>query len=115
MAALLDGEGLPASTPPRRGSTITLSGRLARVYGYASLVGPALFGHAVEQAGAMLDMAMAACRDPEPESDGEALEAIGAALSAAAAQLTEEDGVRPAIDLVYRSIVRAAPELPEPA
>ena len=115
MAALLDGEGLPASTPPRRGSTITLSGRLARVYGYASLVGPALFGRALEQAGAMLDMAMAACRDPEPEADGEALEAIGAALSAAAALLTEEDGVRPAIDLVYRSIVRAATELPEPA
>ena len=115
MAALLDGEGLPASTPPRRGSTITLSGRLARVYGYASLVGPALFGRALEQAGAMLDMATAACRDPEPESDGEALEAIGAALSAAAALLTEEDGVRPAIDLVYRSIVRAATELPEPA
>jgi hypothetical protein len=115
MAALLDGEGLPASTPPRRGSTITLSGRLARVYGYASLVGPALFGRALEQAGAMLDMAMAACRDPEPESDGEALEAIGAALSAAATLLTEEDGVRPAIDLVYRSIVRAATELPEPA
>jgi hypothetical protein len=115
MAALLDGEGLPASTPPRRGPTITLSGRLARVYGYASLVGPALFARAREQSAAMLDMAMAACRDPEPESDGEALEAIGTALSAAAALLADEDGVRPAIDLVYRSIVRAATELPEPA
>ena len=115
MAAILDGEGLPASTAPRRGPTITLSGRLARVYGYASLVGPALFAGAREQAGAMLDMAMAACRDPEPESDAEALEAIGAALSAAAVLLADEDGVRPAIDLVYRSIVRAATELPEPA
>jgi hypothetical protein len=115
MAAVLDGEGLPASTAPRRGPTITLSGRLARVYGYASLVGPALFSRAREQAEAMLDMAMAACRDPEPESDAEALDAIGAALSAAAALLADEDGVRPAIDLVYRSIVRAATELPEPA
>jgi hypothetical protein len=115
MAAVLDGEDLPASTAPRRGPTITLSGRLARVYGYASLVGPALFARAREQAGAMLDMAMAACRDPEPESDAEALDAIGAALSAAAALLADEDGVRPAIDLVYRSIVRAATELPEPA
>ena len=115
MAAILDGEGLPTSTPPRRGPTITLSGRLARVYGYASLVGPALFAAAREQAGAMLDMAMAACRDPEPESDAEALEAIGAALSAATVLLADEDGVRPAIDLVYRSIVRAATELPEPA
>ena len=32
-----------AGDAPRRGSSITLSGRLARVYGYASLVGPALF------------------------------------------------------------------------
>jgi hypothetical protein len=115
MATVLDGESLPASTAPRRGPTIRLSGRLARVYGYASLVGPALFSRAREQAGAMLDMAVAACRDPEPESDADALDAIGAALSAAAALLTDEDGVRPAIDLVYRSIVRAATELPEPA
>ena len=36
MAELLDGDELPApGHAPRRGSTITLSGRLARVYGYA--------------------------------------------------------------------------------
>ena len=113
MAALLDGDGLPAITPPRRGPSITLSGRLARVYGYASLVGPALFTGAIEQARAMLDMAMAACRDPEPGSVGEALETIGAALSAADALLQTEDGVRAAIDLVYRAIVRAATEIPD--
>ena len=113
MAALLDGHGLPAISPPRRGPSIELSGRLARVYGYASLVGPALFTGVVEQAQAMLDMAVAACRDPQPGSVGEALEAIGRALSAASAMLNEEDGVRPAIDLVYRSIVRAATELPD--
>ena len=94
---------------------ITLSGRLARVYGYASLVGPALFTGVVDQARAMLDMAMAACRDPEPGSVGEALETIGAALSAADALLQEEDGLRPAIDLVYRAIVRAATEIPDPS
>jgi uncharacterized protein len=113
MASLLDGHGLPASTPPRRGSSIRLSGRLARVYNYASLVGPALFTGVAEQARAMLDMAIAACRDPEPDSVGEALETIGAALSAAAAMMGEEDGVRPAIDLVFRSIVRAATEIPD--
>ncbi len=113
MAALLDGQGLPPVTPPRRGPSIQLSGRLARVYNYASLVGPALFTGVVEQARAMLDMAIAACRDPEPDSVGEALETIGAALSAAAAMMAEEDGVRPAIDLVYRSIVRAATEIPD--
>jgi predicted TIM-barrel fold metal-dependent hydrolase len=113
MAKLLDGEPLPPTTPPRRGATITLAGRLARVYGYASLVGPALFTGAVDQARAMLDMAVAACRDPEPGPFGEALETIGAALSAADGLLQTENGVRAAIDLVYRAIVRAATEIPD--
>jgi predicted TIM-barrel fold metal-dependent hydrolase len=113
MAGLLDGRGLPARSPPRRGSSITLSGRLARVYGYASLVGPALFAGVPEQARATLDMAIAACRDPEPGAVGEALSVIGAALSAAGALLESKEGVRPAIDLSYRAIVRAATELPE--
>jgi hypothetical protein len=115
MASLLDGHGLPAASAPRRGASITLSGRLARVYGYASLVGPALFTGAAEQAHAMLDMALAACRDPEPGTDGEALETIGAALSAARALVGEENGPRAAIDLVYRAIVRAATEIPDQA
>jgi len=115
MAALLDGGELPAVSAPRRGPTIELSGRLARVYGYASLVGPALFAGALEQAHAMLDMALAACRDPEPDGVGEALETIGSALSAADTLLEDESGVRPAIDLVYRAIVRAATELPDRA
>ncbi len=113
MAALLDGEALPPAGPVRRGPTIELSGRLARVYGYASLVGPALFGGAIEQAQAMLDMAIAACRDPQPGAVGDALETIGAALSAAGTLLQHEDGIRPAIDLVYRAIVRAATEVPD--
>jgi hypothetical protein len=114
MAALIDRKSLPATTAPRRASTITLSGRLARVYGYASLVGPALFSGVVDQAGAMLDMAIASCRDPDPGDDGEALEVIGRALSAAQTLIVDEDGRRPAIDLVYRSIVRAATEVCDP-
>jgi len=113
MASLLDGAGLPARTAPRRRDTIALSGRLARVYGYASLVGPGLFSGAVEQARGMLDMAIACCRDPAPQDVGEALETIGAALLAAKALLASEDGIRPAIDLVYRSLVRAITELPD--
>jgi len=113
MAALLDSGELPAPSPPRRGPSITLSGRLARVYGYASLVGPGLFTGAIEQARAMLDLAVAACRDPEPGPDGEALEQIGAALRAADALIESEDGLRPAIDLIYRAIVRAATEVPD--
>jgi uncharacterized protein len=113
MAALLDGDGLPPVSAPRRGSSIALSGRLARVYGYASLVGPALFTGAGAQAHAMLDMSIAACRDPQPGSDGEALETIGKALTVAKVLVDEPDGARAAIDLVYRSIVRAATELPD--
>ncbi len=115
MAGLLDRGELPPARPPRRGAQITLSGRLARVYGYASLVGPALFSGVVDQAQAMLEMALAACRDPRPDGVAEALETIGSALSCAVALLAEEDGVRPAIDLVYRSIVRAATEIPDAA
>jgi uncharacterized protein len=111
MASLLDGHGLPQISPPRRGASITLSGRLARVYGYASLVGPALFTGVEEQAHAMLEMALAACRDPQPGADGEALETIGNALAAADALVGEPDGVRASIDLVYRAIVRAATEI----
>jgi hypothetical protein len=112
MARLIDGGGLPPAGVPARSDSIELSGRLARVYGYASLVGPALFAGAIEQALAMLELAIAACRDPDPGSVGEALDAIGGALRGAHALLAAEDGVRPAIDLVYRAIVRAATELP---
>jgi uncharacterized protein len=113
VGALFDGAGLPPTSPVRRGATIALSGRLARVYNYASLVGPALFTGVAEQARAMLDMAIAACRDPAPGSDGEALETIGAALSAADQLLDDADGVRPAIDRVYRAIVCAATAIPD--
>ena len=111
MAALIDGRELPPASASRRGPSIRLSGRLARVYGYGSLVGPALFAGALEQAKAMLDMAVAACRDPDPGDVGEALAAIGAALRAALALLADPDGVRPAIDLLYRANVMAATEV----
>ena len=62
----------------------------------------------------MLEMAIAACRDPEPGDVGEALEVIGTALSAAAALLQSEDGVRPAIDLIYRAMSRAVTEVADP-
>jgi hypothetical protein len=83
------------------------------VYGYASLAGPALFMGAPEQASAMLNMALAACRDPQPDGVGDALEAMGGALSAAAVLMEQEDGARAAIDLVFRANVRAATEIPD--
>ncbi|MGH2902326.1 MAG: amidohydrolase family protein [Solirubrobacteraceae bacterium] len=115
IAGLFDGGGLPPVTAPRRGPSITLSGRLARVYGYGSLAGPAIFMGSPEQAHAMLDMALAACRDPDPGDVGAALAVIETALSAAGTLLSaqSQDGARAAIDLVYRAIVRAATEIPD--
>ena len=115
MASLIDLGTLPAAGSPPRGPKIVMWGRLARVYGYASLVGPALFSGVLDAALGMLDLAIACCREPslDGDGDGEALEMIGSALSAARALIAYEDGLRPALDLVYRSLVRAATELPE--
>ena len=110
IAGLVDGQGLPPVTAPRRGPTISLDGRLARVYGYGSLSGPAIFAGVPEQAAAMIDMALAACRDPEPGGVGEALETIGAALTAARALLEIKDGAPAALDLLFRSMALAATE-----
>jgi uncharacterized protein len=110
MAGLVDGRGLPPVSAPRGAVEITLQGRLARAYGYGSLAGPALFAGSIEQAQGMLDLAIAVCRDPDPGAAGEALDAIGAALLAAQALLDTKEGVRGAIDLLFRSMARAATE-----
>jgi hypothetical protein len=110
MGRLVDGRGLPPTTPPRGSSELTLQGRLARAYGYGSLAGPALFAGATEQAQGMLDLAISVCRDPDPGESGEALETIGAALIAARALLDSAGGQRPAIDLLFRAMARAATE-----
>jgi hypothetical protein len=115
MAGLVDGHGLPPASPPRGVPDITLPGRLARAYGYGSLAGPALFAGAIEQAQGMLDLAIAVCRDPEPGAAGDALDAIGTALLAARALLGTEGGARPALDLLFRAMARAATEQPLPA
>jgi hypothetical protein len=115
MAGLVDGGGLSAVTPPRRGPSITVAGRLARVYGYGSLAGPAIFAGVIEQARAMIEMALAACRDPQPGDVGQALETIGAALTAAQGLLETANGAPAALDLLFRSMALAATEVPEPA
>jgi uncharacterized protein len=114
MAGLIDGRGLPPVTTPRRGPSITLSGRLARVYGYCSLVAPALFAGFLGQARETLQLGIAACRDPELGTDGEALEMIARALHAANRLLEDdpdEQARRGAIDLIFRSCSRAATEV----
>jgi hypothetical protein len=113
MAGLFDGPGLPLVSAPRRGPTIALNGRLARVYGYGSLAGPAIFAGVTVQAQAMIDMALAACRDPQPGEAGEALAIIEAALTAASALLRTEVGVPAALDLLFRSMSLAATAVPD--
>lgn len=123
IAGLIDGEGLPTPSTPPRPATITLTGRLARVYGYASLAGPALFAGVPEQALAMIEMALSACRLPqgaERDDDDEeiaALAIIDGALLAALQLLRAGEGsqplVRGAIDLLYRCIVHAATAVPD--
>jgi hypothetical protein len=113
VAGLVDGHGLPPVSAPRRGPTITLAGRLARVYGYGSLAGPAIFAGVTEQAKAMIDMALAACRDPEPGDVGEALDTVGAALAAARALLETDNGAPAALDLLFRSMALAATAVPD--
>jgi predicted TIM-barrel fold metal-dependent hydrolase len=123
MAALIDGDDLPAPTGRRRPGAIALSGRLARVYGYASLAGPALFAGAAEQALAMIDMAIAATRLPVggeaevPDHEGEALTVIAPALETALLLLADEEAsqtrMRAAMDLIFRSIAMAATAVPD--
>ncbi len=115
MACLVDHKELPPISPPRGGEQIVMSGRLARVYGYASLAGPALFAGVIDQAKGMLELAIAACRDPQPGAAGEALEQIGTALIAARALLDVQGAERPAIDLLFRAVARAATEPPDPS
>jgi uncharacterized protein len=107
MAALLDGRGLPVAQAPRGSHLLTVSGRLARVYGYASTAGPALFAGILERAREGVEMALAAAREPEPGEDAEALEIIRPALEAAGSLITMENGARPAIDLLYRVMARS--------
>jgi uncharacterized protein len=112
MAGLMDGRGLPPAGSPWGSGEIAISGRLARAYGYASLAGPALFAGVIEQAEGMLDLAIAVCRDPHPGASGDALEEIGAALIASRALLSTPEGIRPALDLLFRAVAHAATELP---
>jgi hypothetical protein len=115
MGGLLDGRGLAPAGPPRRGPTITLRGGLARVYNYACLAGPAMFAGQVELAGAMIDMALAACRAPSEEPDDQARGAIAEALTVAREAVGQTDGRSVVVDLLFRSMVKACTETLVPA
>jgi uncharacterized protein len=110
MAALLDDRSLPVAAPPRRVSTVTLAGRLARIYTYCATAGPYLFSGNIEAALGPLELAQAVCRDPDPGDVGDALETIGAALGAAIALLGQKGGLYGGLELLYLSMARAGTE-----
>ena len=115
MAALIDGHGLPAVGPrAARPVDRALGAPGARVRICEPRRPRAVRRR--DRAGAR-DARHGGRRLPRSRAGtvGEALETIGAALSAAGTLLESEDGVRAAIDLVYRAIVRAATEIPDGA
>jgi uncharacterized protein len=111
IAGLLDRGELPAPGPPPREPTITLSGRLARVHGYGTMAFGALIAGNVASMRELLDLALAACRDPEPGAAGPALERIGAALGTAVELLAGGDGeAHAAAGLVHMAMTLAGTE-----
>ncbi len=111
MGGLCDRHGLAAARAPRGSRTVTMSGPLARVYSYCTTSGPALFSGQPEIVRGALELAIAACRDPEPPDRlGPALEQIASALSTAIASLDEPIDVLSTLDLVHRCMSLAATE-----
>jgi hypothetical protein len=114
MAAVLDGQPLPAASKPRLEEVRPVSGRLQRVNGYLMMaVGAALTANPPDLARAQEGVALAryACRDPDPADAGCALERVDAAL-AAAEQIVAEGGEQAnlAIGLAVAAAAVAATE-----
>ncbi len=87
MTGLLDGAGLPEPRPPRLPAARVCSGRLLRVSHYLQMSFAAAIGAGPppEPARALpwIELARAACRDPEPGGVGPALARIDDALASA--------------------------------
>lgn len=113
IASVLDGRGVGPQGDPAGPDGITLAGPLARVYAYGAMVFAALMSENVDVARGMLDLAVAAARDPAPRLAADAIGRIHAALAAASeilATASNRDQALPAIALVQFSIVTAATE-----
>ena len=88
MAALLEGEALPAPRPPRLAGVRPFNGRLLRVSQYLQMGFAAVVsGPGVDPSRALpwVELARAVCRDPDPGSVGPALDRIDRALAGAEA------------------------------
>ncbi|MDX6647836.1 MAG: uncharacterized protein QOK40_3563, partial [Miltoncostaeaceae bacterium] len=109
-ALVLSGDPPPAPAPARGPAAVTLWASLGRVLMYAALAFMALTTGAPAAAREALALALAACRDPEPQGDGPALERAAEALEAARALLATPEGVRESLLLVHLTMTLAATE-----
>jgi hypothetical protein len=80
--AVLGDRPRPAFTAPRGPRSLTLNGRLGRVYGQTLMSFGAVLAGNMEMLRRMLPLGLALCRDPDPGSAGEALHQIGELLAA---------------------------------
>jgi hypothetical protein len=115
MMDILERRPLPEPKPPRVPEIRPVSGRLARVNGYVMMSFAAALGGGTPpdftRSLPFVNLARAACRDPDPGRVGPALERIDGLL-AAAEQLLEQGGesTRAAFGLVMAAGVIAATE-----
>jgi uncharacterized protein len=115
MMDILERRPLPEPKPPRVPEIRPISGRLARVNGYVMMSFAAALGGGTPpdftRSLPFVNLARAACRDPDPGHAGPALERIDGLL-AAAEQLLEQGGesTRAAFGLVMAAGVIAATE-----
>jgi hypothetical protein len=114
MVSLLDHGTLPEPRAPRLESVRPASGKLLRVIGYMTMAFGAVIGATPPSpANALpaIELARAACRDPDPGSAGPALARIDAALSAAEQLLhAGGDQAQLALGLVHGAMAIAGTE-----
>jgi predicted TIM-barrel fold metal-dependent hydrolase len=109
-AAALDG------APARPGSAVRAArarrtwGVLGRIANYGLMAMTALWVGNPMASAEHIDLALAACRDPDPGGAGEAVERAATALTAARAHLRSEATGREAMDLVFCVVALALTE-----
>jgi predicted TIM-barrel fold metal-dependent hydrolase len=114
IAALVDGRPLAATLPPRLPQQRLVNGRLARVDGYLMMAfaGAIASGPPPDPSRALqgLQLARAACRDPDPGAVGPVLERVEELLATAEQLIIERSEAMLAFGLIIAAAVIAATE-----
>jgi predicted TIM-barrel fold metal-dependent hydrolase len=109
-AALIDGADLPPRSAPAGSRVRTQWGALTRVQTYGVMAFTALWLSGPDAMDEGLDLALAACRDPDADGAGPALERIARTLAAAREAAAEPAGARTAVPIVHAALTLAATE-----